>query len=337
MNQALTIPMAATHRLAVLIPCLNEAAAIGSVVGRFRRALPHASVHVYDNGSTDGTAEIAREAGAIVHVEPRRGKGNVVRRMFADIDADLYILIDGDDTYDVDAIPGMIDTLVQGRLDMVTGKRVASTPLAYRAWHGLGNRAFTKAIGRMFGSGCDDVFSGLRVMTRRLVKSFPALAKGFEIETDLTVHALALRMAIADVPVTYSDRPAGSESKLRTYRDGLRIALRLQSLLRAEKPFIFFGALGALACTVATLLAIPLLETYLETGFVPRFPTAILSTGLMLAGFISLAVGIILQSLARFRHETLRLNYLSLPEPPVWRDAAPVAGRAGSRAWEATP
>lgn len=297
--------------VAVLIPCLNEAAAIATVVARTRAALPAARIHVYDNGSTDHTAEVARAAGAVVRHEPRRGKGIVTRRMFADIEADIYVLVDGDDTYDVAAIPGMIDAMIAGDLDMVTGRRVATGTAAYRGGHDFGNRAFTWAMARLFGQGCDDVFSGLRVMTRRFVKSFPALAKGFEIETDLTVHALALGMPIADRPVAYSDRPAGSASKLRTYRDGSRILLRLLTLFRAERPFVFFGLLGLLACLASLATGVRVIEDFIETGLVPRFPRAILATGLMLSGFISVVCGVILEAFSRYRHESFRLTYLA--------------------------
>lgn len=299
--------------IAVLVPCLNEAATITRVVNRAKEAIPEAKIYVYDNGSTDGTAEAARSAGAIVRTEPRRGKGNVARRMFANIEADIYILIDGDDTYDVSAIPKMIEMLIEHDVDMVTGRRVATTAAAYRGGHDFGNRAFTWTIGCMFGQGCDDVFSGLRVMTRRFVKSFPALAKGFEIETELTVHALALSMPIMDYPVRYSDRPSSSPSKLRTYRDGVKILLRLLTLFRAERPFIFFGLLGLLAGLASLVVGVRVIEDFIQTGLVPRFPRAILATGLMLSGMISAVCGVILQAFSRFRHESFRLRYLSLP------------------------
>jgi glycosyltransferase involved in cell wall biosynthesis len=299
--------------IAFLIPCLNEVAAIGKVVARVNAAVPGAKVYVFDNGSEDGTADAARSAGATVRSEPRRGKGNVIRRMFADVEADVYVLMDGDDTYDVSAVPPMIDMLIRQDLDMVTGRRIATSSGAYRGGHDFGNRAFTWAIGRMFGQGCDDVFSGLRVMTRRFVKSFPALATGFEIETDITVHSLALRTPIADYPVAYSDRPAGSASKLRTYRDGLRIMFRLLTLFRAGRPFIFYGLLGLFACAVSLAIGVRVVEDFIETGLVPRFPRAILATGLMLSGFISIVCGVTLQALSRFRHESFRLRYLSLP------------------------
>jgi Glycosyl transferase family 2 len=291
-----------------------------------KAALPGVSVYVYDNVSEDGTISAALASGATVRSEPRRGKGNVTRRMFADVEADIYVLIDGDDTYDVAAIPLMIEMMVLQNLDMVTGRRIATSAAAYRGGHNFGNRVFTWAIGRMFGQGCDDVFSGLRVMTRRFVKSFPALATGFEIETDLTVHALALRTPIADYPVRYSTRPAGSSSKLHKYRDGFRILLRLLTLLRTERPFVLHGLLGFIASTISLVLGIRVVEDFLETGLVPRFPRAILATGLMLSGFISIVCGVILQALARYRHETFRLRYLSLPcllASPVNADCSP--------------
>lgn len=306
-------PVARSFSIAVLIPCLNEAVTIAAVVTQLKEVLPHASIYVYDNGSDDATISTARAAGATVRSEPRRGKGNVTRRMFADVEADIYVLIDGDNTYDVVAIPQMVEMMVGQNLDMVTGRRIAACAAAYRGGHDFGNRVFTWAIGWMFGQGCDDVFSGLRVMTRRFVKSFPALATGFEIETDLTVHALALRTPIADYPVKYSDRPAGSSSKLHKYHDGLRILLRLLTLLRTERPFILYGLLGLIASTISLVLGIRVVEDFMETGLVPRFPSAILATGLMLSGFISIVCGVILQALARYRHETFRLRYLSLP------------------------
>lgn len=302
-----------TDRVAVIIPCLNEEKAVAQVVVSFARALPAAAIYVYDNGSTDATAQQAAAAGALVRHEPQRGKGNVVRRMLADIDADYYVLVDGDATYQASDAPAMIECLRAQRLDMITAVRVPDAATAYRAGHSWGNLAFTSVVGHLFGHRCGDLFSGYRVMSRRLAKSFPALATGFEIELELTVHALALGLPIADVSSPYSTRLAASESKLNTYRDGVRIACRLLSLIRTERPVMFFGTLGAAAGALSVLLAVPLVETYLATGLVPRIPTAILSTGLMLSGFFSIGAGIVLQAVARLRREMLRLAYLRHP------------------------
>lgn len=303
-------------RVAVLIPCLNEEKTVGQVVTSFRQALPTATIYVYDNGSTDGTALQAAAAGAAVRKEPQRGKGNVVRRMLADIDADIYVLVDGDATYEAADAPAMIETLRAQHLDMVTAVRAPVHAEAYRIGHTWGNLAFTSLVGRLFGRRCGDLFSGYRLISRRLAKSFPALATGFEIEIELTVHALALGLPMADVPSAYYARPKDSASKLDTYGDGLRIARRLLSLVRTERPIMFFGTLGGAAAALSVILAVPLLETYVATGLVPRYPTAILSTGLMLSGFIALGAGVVLQSVARLRREMLRLSYLQQPARP---------------------
>ena len=303
--------------IAVLIPCLDEEAAIAGVVRDFKAALPTAEIHVYDNASTDGTVGVAREAGALVRSEPMRGKGNVVRRMFADIDADLFVLVDGDGTYPVDRAPAMIETLIADRLDMVTGVRIADRQSAYRPGHRFGNRTITGLVGQIFGRRFSDILSGYRVMSRRFVKSFPALSKGFEIETEITVHALEMRLPCAELEIPYFERPAGSSSKLRTVRDGIRIVRTIVALIREERPLEFFCALFAALELAAVILAWPLLPEYLETGLVPRLPTAVLSTGLALLGFLSLACGLILDTVTLGRREIRRLRYLSLPGPPA--------------------
>lgn len=303
--------------IAVLIPCLDEEAAIAGVVGDFRTALPTAQIHVYDNASTDDTVRVASDAGALVRSEPMRGKGNVVRRMFADIDADLYVLVDGDGTYPADHAPRLIEALIEGRLDMVTGARMARQEAAYRPGHRFGNRAITAMVGLVFGRRFSDILSGYRVMSRRFVKSFPALSKGFEIETEITVHALEMRLPCAELEIPYFERPAGSSSKLRTVRDGIRIARTIVALIREERPLEFFSVLFAILELAAVILAWPLLIEYLETGLVPRLPTAVLSTGLALLGFLSLACGLILDTVTLGRRETRRLHYLSLPALPI--------------------
>ena len=305
--------------IAVLVPCYNEAASIGGVVDDFREALPKAEIFVYDNNSTDGTIEIARAAGAAVRVEPWQGKGNVVRRMFADVDADVYVLVDGDGTYDAARAPDLVDTLLEDGLDMVNASRIATSEDAYRRGHRLGNRVLTNLVTGIFGRRFTDILSGYRVFSRRFVKSFPALASGFEIETELTVHALELRMPIAEVPTEYRERPPGSSSKLRTYSDGFRILRTILVLVKEERPLPFFGMLFALLCGTSLVIGWPLIREYIETGLVPRFPTAILATGLMLLGFLSLACGLILDTVTRGRRELKRLQYLTIPIHPSRR------------------
>ncbi len=299
--------------IAVLVPCYNEEAAIGAVVRDFRRALPDARIFVYDNNSTDRTREVALAAGAIVHMEPLQGKGNVVRRMFADIEADVFVLVDGDDTYDAASAPALIDLLLRDQLDMVNASRVASSQLAYRAGHQFGNALLTGIVARIFGNRLGDMLSGYRVFSRRFVKSFPALAGGFETETELTVHALELRLPIAEVPTPYRERPVGSVSKLRTYSDGMRILRMIFTLIKLEKPLQFFASISGLLALIAVLLAIPIVETYLSTGLVPRLPTAVLSMGIMLLSFLSLVCGLILETVTRGRVEQKRLHYLGIP------------------------
>ncbi|MGI3776650.1 MAG: glycosyltransferase [Janthinobacterium lividum] len=299
--------------MAVLIPCRDEAIAIADVVRAFARHLPDAALYVYDNNSTDGTAEAAAAAGAIVRREPRPGKGSVVRRMFADIEADIYVLVDGDGTYDAGAAPAMLRLLVEDGLDMVNATRVDEAVGAYRPGHRLGNAVLTGIVARLFGREITDMLSGYRVFSRRFVKSFPALATGFETETELTVHALSLRMPVGEHPSAYRERPPGSASKLRTYSDGVRILRTIVILVKEERPLAFFAAAGAALLALAVLLAVPVIATYLRTGLVPRLPTAVLSTGLALLSSLALACGLILDSVARGRTEAKRLAYLRLP------------------------
>jgi len=305
----------ASLRLAVLVPCYNEEVAVATVVRDFRAALPHAAIYVYDNNSRDRTVEVARAAGAIVRGEPLQGKGNVVRRMFADIEADVYVLVDGDATYHAASASTMVDRLVRERLDMVVGCRVDSEQAAYRAGHRLGNALFSGSVARLFGNRFTDILSGYRVFSRRFVKSFPALAKGFEIETELTVHALELRMPIAEMNTPYGARPPGSQSKLSTFRDGFRIMLMMAALYKDERPLQCFSIVFGALAVVSVLLAVPVIQTYMETGLVPRFPTAILATGIMLLGFLSLTCGFILDTVTHGRRELKRLSYLSIPGP----------------------
>jgi glycosyltransferase involved in cell wall biosynthesis len=302
-------------RIAVLVPCFNEEAAVASVVSAFRKALPTAQIYVYDNNSKDRTAEVARAAGAEVRSERRQGKGHVVRRMFADIDADVYVLVDGDATYDAPSAPGMIERLVNDHLDMVVGLRVDQEQAAYRRGHRAGNWLLTSFLSSVFGQAFTDILSGYRVFSRRFVKSFPVLSDGFEIETELTVHALELAMPVAEVETPYYARPEGSVSKLNTWSDGFRILGTILRLYRSEKPLRFFIFVGLFLALVAIGLAIPLAITYLEEGLVPRLPTAILSTGLMIVAVLSVSSGLVLDTVTRGRREMKLLNYLS--QPPV--------------------
>ena len=299
--------------VAVLIPCLNEEAAIPAVVNDFRRALPDALIFVYDNGSTDRTVEVARAAGAIVRREPLKGKGNVVRRMFADIEADIYVLVDGDDTYDAASAPAMIRRLIDDALDMVNGAREEKSEAAYRRGHRFGNRLLTGLVARFFGERMSDMLSGYRIMSRRFVKSVPALATGFETETELTVHALELRMPIAEIMTPYRERPAESASKLRTIPDGIRIMRLIMRLVREERPLEFFSLVAGALALASILLGIPVVLEYITTGLVPRLPTAVLAMGLMLLAFLSLACGLILSTVTRGRMEAKRLHYLGIP------------------------
>ena len=299
----------------MLLPCFNEEAAIAATVRGFREALPGATVYVYDNNSRDRTREIAAEAGAVVRSEKQQGKGNVVRRMFADVDADVYVMADGDLTYDPAAAPAMVEMLLADQLDMVVGTRRHEAKGAYRGGHVLGNRVFTGLLSGLFGRSFSDIFSGYRVFSRRFVKSFPVLSAGFEIETEMSVHALELRMPVGEVETSYAARPEGSHSKLSTYGDGWRILKTIGTLYRVERPALFYGAIGALLVIVAILLAIPLVGTYMETGLVPRFPTAILVTGMIIIAVLCVFAGLILDTVTRGRREIRRLAYLSLAAP----------------------
>jgi glycosyltransferase involved in cell wall biosynthesis len=301
--------------VAVLIPCFNEEASIGRVVRNFREALPQATIYVYDNNSTDATVERAWVAGAIIGREPLQGKGNVVRRMFADIDADVFILVDGDDTYDACSAPLMLKDLVESSLDMVNAARTGQSTSAYRLGHRMGNILLTLMVASLFGNRIHDLLSGYRCFSRRFVKSFPAMTRGFEIETELTVHALELRMPVAEIATPYKERPTGSISKLSTLRDGFRILLTIVALVRDERPLMFFGFLFLLLATGSIVLAWPLAITYFKTGLVPRFPTAILVTGMMLLAFLSGTCGLILDTVTRGRLELKRFQYLAIPPP----------------------
>ncbi|MEM7611838.1 MAG: glycosyltransferase family 2 protein [Pseudomonadota bacterium] len=302
-----------TPEIAVLVPCYNEGSTITTVVSEFKTALPTANVYVYDNNSSDDTIDKARAAGAIVRTETRQGKGHVVRRMFADIEADIYVLVDGDDTYEAAAAPKLVARLIDDSLDMVTGTRAASSEEAYRPGHRFGNRLLTGLVAYSFGSQVADMLSGYRVLSRRFVKSFPLLSGGFEIETEMTVHGLELGMPQAEVTTVYKERPEGSESKLNTFGDGFRILTTIVRMLKEERPFAFFGSICAILVAMAIVLAIPIVMTFLETGLVPRFPTAILATGMILLAFLSLACGLILATVTRGRQELKRLRYLQIP------------------------
>jgi glycosyltransferase involved in cell wall biosynthesis len=312
-TQAMT--MTQTARIAVLVPCYNEEAAIGKVVRDFRAALPGAIIYVYDNNSRDKTALRAAEAGAIVRNEIRQGKGNVMRRMFADIDADIYVLVDGDDTYDPHDAPAFIRKLVEEGMDIVSGRRQATGTAAYRAGHVLGNRLLTGLTALMFRVELGDMLTGYRVMSRRFVKSFPFTAEGFTVETELTVHAVRLMMPMAEVDTRYKERPVGSVSKLNTYRDGLRILNTIAYLLREERPLIFFFVLAALIGIIALLVGTPVVLDYMQTGRVPRLPTALLATGLVVLAALSAMCGLILDTVTRGRWEQKRTAYLAIPGP----------------------
>ncbi|HEY8051508.1 MAG TPA: glycosyltransferase family 2 protein [Steroidobacteraceae bacterium] len=297
-------------RIAVLVPCFNEEVAIQHVVRDFQSALPSARVYVYDNNSNDKTVAAATAAGAIVRSEPRQGKGNVIRRMFSDIDADIYLLVDGDNTYEAAAAPKMIEALVNGSLDMVVGRRVEAGELAYRPGHRFGNSLLTGVVAMIFGSCTQDMLSGYRVFSRRFVKSFPALSHGFEIETELTVHALELRMPTLDVDTQYVGRLPGSQSKLNTVRDGIRIFRMIGALVKEERPLQFFGLSSVVLAIASLVLIYPVFMEYLRTGLVPRFPTAILSTAIMTVALLAFFAGLILDTVTHGRREMKRLTYL---------------------------
>lgn len=301
-------------RVCVLVPCYNEELTVGQVILDFQRALPDAIVHVFDNNSTDRTAEVALTHGAQVSHVALKGKGNVVRRMFADVDADIYVMVDGDATYDADSSNAMIDKLLTEKLDMVVGCRVEQPELgaAYRAGHRFGNKLLTGGVRAIFGGQFTDMLSGYRVFSRRYVKSFPALARGFETETELTVHALELRMPIGETPTPYGARPDGSSSKLSTYRDGLRIVKTITKLFVSERPLLFFGLTGAALGLASVLLVVPIVLEFWQTGLVRRFPTLMLVTALMLSGIVSVACGMVLDTVTRGRQEIKRLIYLTL-------------------------
>jgi len=315
--------MTSGPRIAVLIPCYNEEATIGQVIRDFAAALPEAQIYVYDNNSTDRTVEVAAAAGAIVRRETLQGKGHVVRRMFADVDADVYVLVDGDGTYDAAAAPEMVRLLLEERLDMVNGRRVevpGSGPIgAYRRGHRTGNRVLSSMVRAVFGDRIKDMLSGYRVFSRRFVKTFPALASGFETETEFTIHALDMMMPVAEVSTHYRERPAGSVSKLRTYSDGFRILNTIVKLIKEERPLQFFSAIGVIFLLLAVLVSIPLFVTYFETGLVPRLPTAVLAMGMVVVAMLSFTCGLILDSVARGRREAKRLAYLTVP---VWEEVS---------------
>lgn len=303
------------RRVAVLVPCYNEALTIGTIVSDFRACLPEAEIYVFDNNSSDDTVALAREAGAFVRGVTQQGKGNVIRRMFADIEADVYIMVDGDDTYEAAAAPLMVQRLLDEGLDMVVGTRKSDEQEAYRFGHRFGNRLLTGCVARLFGRTFTDMLSGYRAFSRRYVKSFAAHSTGFETETELTVHALELRMPVAEIETHYKSRPEGSSSKLSTYRDGARILLMILRLFKTEKPLLFFS-IGAVACALlAVILAIPLFQTYFDTGLVPRQPTALLCVALALFGIVLQSCGLILDTVTKGRVEQKRFAYLSVPAP----------------------
>lgn len=302
-------------RVAVLVPCYNEAVAIGRVVDDFRAALPDADIFVFDNNSSDETAAIARSHGASVHHVGLQGKGHVVRRQFADIEADVYLMVDGDDTYHAASAPALVRCLLDGHHDMVVGVRQAQATAAYRSGHAWGNRMLTGFLSWLFGRNCRDILTGYRAFSRRFVKSFPVLSAGFDIETELTVHALEMKMSVGEVETPYKERPEGSFSKLSTYRDGFRILRTMLRLFSAERPLVFFGGIGVALMVVSTLLAIPLFSEYLRTGLVPRLPTAVLATGIMLSALLGITVGLVLDTVTRGRREIKMLAYLRQAAP----------------------
>lgn len=300
------------YDVAVLIPCYNEETTVAKVVRDFRAALPDSRIIVCDNNSTDRTAAVARDAGAVVVSESLRGKGNAVRRLFSDVDADIYVLVDGDDTYDAPSALALIAHLLREGLDMVNAERHTNKEAAYRKGHRMGNTLLTALISAIFGWRFKDILSGYRVFSRRFVKSFPALSTGFEIETELTVHALELRMPVAELRTPYKERPDGSSSKLRTFHDGIKILKTIAILVKEERPLRFFSAIALLLVTTSVILGIPVIKTYIEIGLVPRFPTAILATGLMILSFLSFTSGLVLESVTLSRREMKRMHYLGI-------------------------
>lgn len=317
-------PAPAPVSVAVLVPCFNEETTVGQVVRDFRAALPGAVVYVYDNNSRDRTAEVAREAGAVVRRAPLQGKGNVVRTMFSDVDADAYVLVDGDGTYEAAASPAMVRALISEGFDMVSGARESEAVEAYRRGHRFGNWLLTTLVREIFGRRFQDMLTGYRVFSRRFVKSFPATSTGFEIETELTIHALQLRLPSDEVDTAYGARPEGSCSKLNTIRDGLRILRLIGLVVREERPLQFFGAAGSLMLLFAGVLATPVLLEYFETGLVRRFPTLVVAVGATATAIVSFACGLILDSVARGRLELRRLAYLAIPGPRA-PEGGPVA------------
>jgi len=303
------------HRIAVLVPCYNEEKSIAQVIADFRAALPQSPIYVYDNNSTDNTVEVATRAGAVVRRESHQGKGHVVRRMFTDVEADIYVLVDGDATYDAPSVRSLIGRLLEDRLDMVVAVRVDRAHTAYRPGHLTGNRLMTRFVTLVFGRAFSDILSGYRVFSRRYVKSFPVLSGGFEIETELTVHALELDLPVAEMETAYYSRLAGSDSKLSTWKDGFRILWTIVRLYRSERPFQFFSAIAAILAAVAIILAVPVLATFMREGLVPRVPTAVLATGLMLAAALSFMSGLILDTVTRGRRELKLLAYLAHRAP----------------------
>jgi glycosyltransferase involved in cell wall biosynthesis len=311
--------------IAVLVPCYNEAAAIGRVVADFRAALPAARIFVYDNNSRDDTFRAAENAGAIVRREPLQGKGNVVRRMFADIEADVYVLVDGDDTYHAASAPALVKKLIREQLDMVNAARQTDSVAAYRPGHRFGNMLLTALVNFVFGKRTSDMLSGYRIFSRRFVKTFPALSHGFEIETELTVHALELGMPLAEVATPYKERGASSVSKLSTFKDGFRILWLIGKLVKEERPLQSFGIAAIVLAVSAIALAWPIFTTFMQTGLVPRLPTAVLATGLMILAFLSLAIGLVLETVTRGRREMKRLRYLELPAPDFSEGSVPLS------------
>lgn len=308
-----TLP--STVRIAVILPCHNEAVAIAKVVSDFRAALPQAVIYVFDNNSQDNTIDIARAAGAVIRREVLQGKGFVVARAFADIEADIYVLADGDDTYDAADAPAMVNRLLTERLDMVIGVRITTSSNAFRRGHRVGNSMLTGAVRWVFGNRITDMLSGYRVFSRRFVKSFPAMAQGFETETEFTVHALELAMPLDEMPTAYRERPPGSASKLRTYADGLRILWTIFTLVKNERPQAFFGIIALVFLLAGLLIGVPVVLEFIETHLVPRLPSAILALGLVLLSFLSISNGLVLASVTRGRKEMKRLAYLAIPAP----------------------
>jgi glycosyltransferase involved in cell wall biosynthesis len=311
-------PVSSEPRIVVLLPCYNEEVSVAQCVKAFRQALPTATVYVYDNNSTDRTSEVALAAGAVVRRESRKGKGNVVRRMFSDVDADIYVMADGDATYDANTAPMLVNYLLEDGLDMVVGCRKPVAVAAYRPGHKFGNKLLTTAVGLLFGNQFTDMLSGYRVFSRRFVKSFPALSRGFETETELTIHALELRLPVGEIITQYYGRVEGSSSKLSTVKDGLRILAMILRLFKLERPLLFYSIIAALLATASIILGIPILAEYFETGLVPRFPTAILASALMLLAAIAFIAGTILETVTRGRIELKRLTYLNYAPVTSW-------------------